>query len=59
MNVLSNYTANYNAALENCPEILYLQSQYDFFRKLKPLAVAIKGFNFPLNQIGEGWHVYR
>ena len=40
--VLCNYTAAYQYALTENPEIKYPQSQYGFFRNLKPIKDSIK-----------------
>ena len=41
--VLCNYTESYSAELERNPEIRYPQSQYGFFRNLKPILGSING----------------
>lgn len=44
--VLFDFTGARKEALLKCPEMVYPQSQLDFFRKLKPLKGAVEGFNF-------------
>ncbi|ODS15406.1 hypothetical protein BCD66_05840 [Pseudoalteromonas tetraodonis] len=39
--VLCDYSGAYKKALEQCPEVRYPQSQFDFFRKLAPIEGAI------------------
>lgn len=39
--VLCDYSAAYKRALKQSPEVLYPQSQFDFFRKLAPIEGAI------------------
>ena len=44
--VLCHYTESYNAALETNPKIQYPQSQFDFYRKLKPINGGIQAVNY-------------
>jgi len=44
--VLCDYTGAYQKALENNPKIQFPQSQYDFYRKLKPLKNALTSVQY-------------
>ncbi|WP_291725594.1 5' nucleotidase, NT5C type [Bernardetia sp.] len=44
--VLCDYKAAFTKAIEKNPEIQYPQSQFDFFRKLKPITGSIEAIEF-------------
>jgi hypothetical protein len=44
--VLCDFSTAYDAAIKENPGIKYPQSQFDFFRNLKPLSGAVEGFKF-------------
>lgn len=54
--VLCDFRTAYEDILKKNPGIKYPQCQFDFFRKLKPLDGAIKGFKYLYNN--EKFDVY-
>jgi 5'-nucleotidase len=44
--VICDFKARYRQKLQLEPMIIYPQSQYDFFRRLEPIAIAIESVNY-------------
>jgi 5'(3')-deoxyribonucleotidase len=47
--VMCDFTGARKSSLLKNPEIIYPQSQLDYFRQLKPIYGAVEGFNYLLN----------
>lgn len=47
--VICNYSKSYRVVLKNNPDIRYPQSQYGFFRNLKPMPNAVESMEYLYN----------